>query len=297
VVKKGIILAGGHGTRLYPVTHVMSKQLLPVYDKPMIYFPLTTLMLAGITEILVVTRPEERHLFEALLHDGSQWGLKICYAIQPQPQGLAEAFLIGEKFVGGMPVSLILGDNVFYGEGLTRILRRAATLTSGAKVFAQFVKDPERYGVAELDSKGRVISIEEKPLKPRSHYAVTGLYFYDGEVCKIANGLKPSDRGELEITSLNRAYLERGRLEIEVLGRGIAWLDTGTHDTLLEAANFVASIQHRQGLQVASPEEIAYRLGLIDADQLRRLAMGMSKTEYGAYLERLLDDKHGYFQQ
>ncbi len=296
MVKKGIILAGGHGTRLYPVTHAVSKQLLPVYDKPMIYYPLTALMLTGITEILVITRPEERHLFEALLGDGTQWGLTISYAVQEHPRGLAEAFLIGEKFIAGDPVSLILGDNIFYGEGLGRILRGAATLETGAKIFAQFVKDPERYGVAEFDTKGRVISIEEKPSHPRSHYAVTGLYFYDGDVCEIAKSLKPSKRGELEITSVNQAYLARGTLGIEMLGRGIAWLDTGTHEALLEATNFVASIQHRQGLQVASPEEIAYRMGLIDAAQLRRLASAMSKTEYGRYLERLLDDKYGYFQ-
>ncbi len=296
MVTKGIILAGGHGTRLYPVTHAVSKQLLPVYDKPMIYYPLTALMLTGITKILVITRPEERQLFEALLGDGKKWGLNVSYAVQSEPRGLAEAFLIGERFIAGDPVSLILGDNIFYGEGLGRILRNAARLETGAKVFAQFVKDPERYGVAEFDRKGRVISIEEKPAHPRSHYAVTGLYFYDGGVCEVARNLKPSARGELEITSVNQAYLARGNLEVELLGRGIAWLDTGTHEALLEATNFVASIQHRQGLQVASPEETAFRMGLIDAAQLRRLAAAMSKTEYGGYLERLLDDKFGYFQ-
>ncbi len=287
MIDKGIILAGGSGTRLYPATIPVSKQLLPVYDKPMVYYPLTTLMLAGIRSVLIITRPEEQHLFKAVLGDGSQWGLSLSYVVQDEPRGIAEAFIIGEEFIAGDPVCLILGDNIFYSEGLSHRLQSAARLEDGAIVFTQWVNDPERYGVAEFDDQGRVLSIEEKPAKPKSSYAVTGLYFYDGTVSARSRTLKPSARGELEITDLNSLYLEDGTLRVEILGRGVAWLDTGTHDSLLEASNFVASIERRQGLQIASPEEIAFRMNWIDGDQLVALAQPLMKTEYGQYLHRL----------
>ena len=284
---KGIILAGGSGTRLYPLTHSVSKQLLPVYNKPMIFYSLTTLMLAEIKEILVITRPEDGLLFRNLLQDGSQWGLRLSYAEQPRPEGLAQAFIIGEDFIAGEPVSLILGDNLFFGHGLPPLLRRAAQTTRGAVVFAAPVRNPEQYGVVAFDADGRGVSIEEKPKEPRSDYAVTGLYFYDPGVVAIAKNLKPSPRGELEITDVNNAYLQRGELAVEILGRGFAWLDTGTYDSLLEACHFVQVMEHRQQLMIGSPEEIAFNLRYIDRDQLSALAAQYRGNDYGRYLQRL----------
>ena len=281
--RKGIILAGGSGTRLYPLTQAISKQLLPVYDKPMIYYPLSVLMLAGIREVLVINTPHEQALFKALLGDGSQWGMDIQYAAQPSPDGLAQAYLIGRDFVAGQPSCLVLGDNIFYGHGFTDMLRRADARSEGATVFGYWVNDPERYGVAEFDAQGRVIGIEEKPANPRSNYAVTGLYFYDGHASDYAGELKPSPRGELEITDLNRRYLEAGALHLEPLGRGHAWLDTGTHQSLLEASNFIETIEARQGLRVCCPEEIAFGNGWIDAAQVEKLAAPLAKNGYGQY--------------
>ncbi len=288
---KGIILAGGAGTRLHPITLSISKQLLPVYDKPMIYYPLATLMMAGIREMLIITTPRDNPLFRELLGDGSQWGLAIEYAIQEHPGGLAQAFLIGRAFIGGAPCCLVLGDNIFFGQGLGRLLQQAARKTTGATVFGYWVRDPERYGVAEFDADGQVISLEEKPSAPKSNYAVTGLYFYDERVCDLAAGLKPSARGELEITDLNRCYLQQGALELVQLGRGMAWLDTGTHDSLMEAAGFVETIEKRQGLKVCCPEEIAWRNRWIDDAQVRALAEPLGKNGYGQYLFELLE--HG----
>ncbi|HZQ42547.1 MAG TPA: glucose-1-phosphate thymidylyltransferase RfbA [Acidobacteriaceae bacterium] len=288
---KGIILAGGSGTRLYPVTQTVSKQLLPVYDKPMIYYPLSALLLAGIREILVISTPQDTPRFEALLGTGEQWGVTFSYAVQPSPDGLAQAFLIGREFIGKDGCCLVLGDNLFYGHEFADILRGAAEHTTGATVFAYPVHDPERYGVVEFDAQRRAISLEEKPAKPKSRYAVTGIYFYDNQVVGVAENLKPSPRGELEITDVNRWYLERGQLRTEVLGRGMAWLDTGTHDSLLDASNFIQTIEHRQGLKVASPEEIAYRLGYIDAEQLNALATKLGKSSYGEYLRRVVGEK------
>jgi len=288
VSRKGILLAGGAGTRLYPVTQVVSKQLLPVYDKPMVYYPLSPLMLAGIREILVITTPRDAESFRELLGDGSRWGLSLRYAVQPQPGGLAQAFLIGEEFVGGDPVALILGDNIFFGHGLAKRLQGIPA--DGATVFAYYVRDPERYGVVELDANDRPKRIEEKPAAPRSNYAVTGLYFYDNDVLAIAKGLRPSARGELEITDINATYLGRGTLSVEILGRGMAWLDTGTFESLLQAANFIGTVEARQGLKVASPEEIAWRMGFIDRAQLERLAGALEKSGgYGEYLRHLLE--------
>ena len=285
--RKGIILAGGSGTRLHPITRAVSKQLLPVYDKPMIYYPLATLMLAGIREVLVINTPHEQAMFQRLLGDGSQWGLDIRYAVQPSPDGLAQAFTIGREFVDGQPSCLVLGDNIFYGHGFTRRLQRAAARERGATVFGYWVKDPERYGVAEFDASGKVVGLEEKPTQPKSHYAVTGLYFYDERVCDYAASLKPSPRGELEITDLNRCYLDDGSLHLEQLGRGFAWLDTGTHESLMEAGNYIETIENRQGLKVCCPEEIAYLNGWIDAEQLLALAEPLAKTGYGRYLQQL----------
>ena len=288
--RKGIILAGGSGSRLYPVTQAVSKQLMPVYDKPMVYYPLTTLMLAGIRDILLISTPNDTPRFTELLGDGSQWGLNIQYCVQPSPDGLAQAFILGKHFVGNSPSALVLGDNIFYGHELVEQLNSANKASSGATVFAYHVTDPERYGVVEFDKDYKALSIEEKPSKPRSNYAVTGLYFYDNQVCDIAASIKPSARGELEITDVNRAYLNQNALRIEVMGRGYAWLDTGTHDSLLDAASFIATLQKRQGLMVACPEEIAYRQGWIGADVIQKVANQLSKNSYGQYLNKILNE-------
>ena len=287
---KGIILAGGRGTRLQPLTLGVSKQLLPLYDKPMIYYPLSMLMLSGIREILIISTPEDLPAFQRLLGNGLQWGLQLAYAEQDQPRGLADAFRVGRDFIDRQPVCLILGDNVFFGHGLPDQLREAAALQTGALIFAYPVRNPQRYGVVEFDSEGRVLSIEEKPHKPRSHFAVPGLYFYDGQVSEIAAGLKPSARGELEITDLHRIYLQRGQLQVRTLGRGIAWLDAGTHESLLQAANFIQAVEDRQGLMISCPEEIAFRMGFIDAEGLRRLSLSMADNHYRSYLLSLLDE-------
>ncbi len=287
--RKGIILAGGAGTRLHPATLAMSKQLLPVFDKPMIYYPLSTLMMADVQEILIISTPQDTPRFQQLLGDGAQWGLSLSYAVQPSPDGLAQAFLIGRAFLAGAPSVLVLGDNIFYGHDLPQLLSQASARSEGASVFAYHVTDPERYGVVAFDAGQRATSIEEKPARPRSNYAVTGLYFYDDTVCDLAQGLKPSPRGELEITDLNRLYLEQGKLSVSIMGRGYAWLDTGTHESLLEASQFIATLEHRQGLKVACPEEIAYRRQWIDAEQLQRLAQPLAKSGYGKYLLNLLN--------
>ena len=291
MISKGIVLAGGSGTRLYPVTRAVSKQLLPVYDKPLVYYPLATLMLAGIRDILVITTPDDEPLFRRLLGDGTQWGISIAYRVQARPEGIAQAFLLAEDFLNGEAASLVLGDNLFYGHGLPDQLRQAANRDQGATVFAYYVSDPERYGVLEFDAEGRAVSIEEKPPVPKSNYAVTGLYMYDRECVEIARRLKPSPRGELEITDLNRVYLERGTLKVEVLGRGVAWLDTGTHESLLQASNFIATIETRQGLKVCCPEEIAYRQGYIDAVQLGELTARLGKTAYADYLRAIVSGR------
>lgn len=289
MITKGIILAGGSGTRLYPLTKVISKQLMPIYDKPMIYYPLSTLMLAGIKDILVITTPRDSESFQTLLGDGSQWGIKISYKVQPSPDGLAQAFIIGEEFINGEGCALILGDNIFYGHDLSKLVKIATQKENGATIFAYYVKDPERYGIVEFDKNRKVISLEEKPEKPKSNFAVTGLYFYDKNVVEYAKSIKPSARGELEITDLNKFYLEKGNLNVETLGRGYAWLDTGTHESLLQAASFVETVQDRQGLKIACPEEIAYNLGYINKEQLKELAKPLAKNEYGQYLLAIAD--------
>jgi glucose-1-phosphate thymidylyltransferase len=291
ITKKGIILAGGTGSRLHPLTISVSKQLMPVYDKPMIYYPLSILMLAGIQDVLVITTPEDNDAFRRLLGDGSQWGINIDYAVQPDPGGIAQAFVIGEKFIAGDPVALILGDNIFYGTGLPQQLRTAAQQGKGASIFAYHVHDPERYGVVQFDADRKAVGIDEKPSQPKSNFAVTGLYFYDDQVTQIAKSLKPSARGELEITDLNRVYMEEGDLRVELMGRGVAWLDTGTHESLMDASNFIEVIQRRQGLKISCPEEIAFRLGYIDAHQVEAIANELKQNEYGQYLLKLLDAK------
>lgn len=289
MIQKGIILAGGSGTRLYPLTKVISKQLMPVYDKPMIYYPLASLMLAGIRDILIITTPQDSKSFQELLGDGNQWGINLSYAVQPSPDGLAQAFVIGEQFLNGEGCALILGDNIFYGVGFSNLVRKAARQKTGATVFAYYVSDPERYGIVEFDAEGSVVSLEEKPKQPKSNYAVTGLYFYDGSVAEKAKTLKPSTRGELEITDLNKLYLQEGTLHVEIMGRGYAWLDTGTHESLLQAASYVETVQERQGLKICCPEEIAYQLGYIDREQLIHLAEPLLKNEYGRYLMRITE--------